>query len=114
MGGSNSGWYRGARPRCEHCAVLDMKDVLGPQVVTYTRWRLGGEHYGAAIHVDERGLVVTYQGCDDAGGFLQSMGAERVDFARAQLCFGARRFFTCPGCGRRCRDSLRRRRSSPL
>ena len=103
MGGSNSGWYRGARPRCEHRAALEIKDLLRPYAISYARWRLRDKHYGAAIHVDERGLTITYQACDDAGGFLQSMGAERVDFARAQLRFGARRFFTCAGCRRRCR-----------
>lgn len=60
MGSSRSGWYRGARPRCEHRAALDLADreLLRPGAILNARWRIGGDHYGAVVHVDDRGLSV--------------------------------------------------------
>jgi hypothetical protein len=100
MGGIGSGWYRGARPRCEHRVALNLAEInIGESWGWY-----GPDRRAAFMTADATGVWIIHQRYDELGRCFSEIAREHAPFHYLPVHLGGmRRLLGCPGCGRRCR-----------
>jgi hypothetical protein len=94
--------------RCEDRLAIDLAGKapsIAAGSLQYVYWRTAaGELRQASIHMAADGLRIEYGESDSVGRWTRTVGTEIAPWHVMPLPFGgSRRWFGCPGCGRRCR-----------
>jgi hypothetical protein len=89
MGSTTSGWYRGAKPRCENHVVLDARELDPDEHVS---WAIARRGHIIRFSVDGNGVRIASNERDDYAPF---------HYMSTQ--YGKRKYLGCPQCDRRCR-----------